>query len=165
LTAYLPSSENLIVNGNFELPILNAGLDWQYYKQSSVSLSLDPSDFQSGRRSLQITFNGPGINDAGIFQFIPVQPGTTYDFTGYYKSGDTEGAGGPHLTVQDAYSQQVYYESDELKEAGFWKSASGQFTTSTDCKLVVLRIRRLPAGSPIREKLWVDDFHLVRKTS
>lgn len=165
LTSYLPSSENLIVNGNFELPILNAGFDWQYRKQSSVSLSLDPSDFHAGRRSLQITFDGPAINDAGIFQFIPVQPGTIYDFTGYYKSSDMQGAGGPHLTLQDAYSEQVYYESDELKDAGFWKSASGQFTTSADCKLVVLRIRRLPAGSPMREKVWLDDFHLVRKTS
>jgi hypothetical protein len=27
----------------------------------------------------------------------------------------------------------------------------------------VLHLRRLPAGSPIRGKLWVGDFHLTRK--
>ncbi|HXJ90013.1 MAG TPA: carbohydrate binding domain-containing protein [Candidatus Binatia bacterium] len=163
LTAYLPSSENLVVNGNFEMPVLNAGLDWQYQKQSGVSLSLDPSDFHAGRRSLQISFDGPGISDAGIYQFIPVEPNTTYDFTAYYKNSEMEGAGGPLFTIQDEYSLQVYYESDELKDAGFWKSASGQFTTSTDCRLIALHIRRLPAGSPIRGKLWVDDFRIVRK--
>ena len=163
LLSYLPSSSNLIVNPNFSLDVLNGGFDWQYQKQSSVTLTLDPSDFHSGRRSLMITFDGPGISDAGLLQFITVQPGTTYEFSAYYKNGEMEGAGGPHFTIQDAYSQAVYYDSDELKEASFWKSANGEFTTGPDCKLLVLHIRRLPAGSPIRGKLWVGDFHLARK--
>ena len=32
-----------------------------------------------------------------------------------------------------------------------------------DPKLVVLHVRRLPEGSPIRGKLWVDDFRLAPK--
>jgi hypothetical protein len=163
LTSYLPSPSNLIVNGTFSLNVLNAGFDWQYQKQSGVTLTLDPSDFHAGRRSLLIAFDGPGISDAGIYQLIAVQPSTTYQFSAFYKNGELEGAGGPHLTVQDMYSQAIYYDSDELKEAGFWKSVDGEFTTSPDSKLVVLHVRRLPAGSPIRGKLWIDDFHLVRK--
>jgi tetratricopeptide (TPR) repeat protein len=165
LLSYLPSASNLIVNGSFSLDVLNGGFDWQYQKQSGVALTLDPSEFHSGRRSLMITFDGPGINDAGLFQFIPVQPNTTYEFSAYYKNGEIEGAGGPHFTIQDAYSQAVYYESDELKEAGFWKSANGEFTTGPDSKLLILHVRRLPAGGPIRGKLWIDDFHLARKRS
>lgn len=165
LSSYLPSSNNLIVNGSFSLDVLNAGFDWQYEKQSGVNLTLDPSDFHAGRRSLLVTFDGPGISEAGIFQFVSVEPNTTYDFTAYYKSAEMEGAGGAHFTIQDMYSQAIYYESEELKDAAFWKSADGEFTSGPDCKLVVLHIRRLPAGSPIRGKLWVDDFHLVRKKS
>ena len=165
LTAYLPSSNNLVVNHTFSQDVLNAGLDWQYQKQSGVTLTLDPSDFHAGRRSLMIAFDGPGIGDAGIYQLIPVQPNTAYEFSGYYKNGDMEGAGGPHLTIQDMYSQAVYYQSDELKDAGFWKSVDGEFTTSPDCKLIMLHVRRLPAGSPIRGKLWINDFHLARKQS
>jgi tetratricopeptide (TPR) repeat protein len=164
-SSYLPSAGNLVVNGNFDLTLLNAGFDWQYQKQSSVNLTLDPSDFHSGRRSLQITFDGPGIVDAGIYQFVAVQPNTTYDFTAYYKTGDFDGAGGPHFTVQDMYSLVIYYESEELKDSGFWQSATGEFTTGADCKLIVLHIRRLPAGSPMRGKLWVDDFHITKKAS
>lgn len=163
LSAYLPSEENLIVNGNFNFDVLNAGFDWQYQKQAGVQLTLDPSDFHAGRRSLLITFDGPGIAEAGIYQLIAVQPNTTYDFTAYYKNSEMEGAGGPHFTIQDMYTQAVYYESEELKDTGFWKAAYGEFTTAADCKLVVLHIRRLPAGSPMRGKLWVDDFHLTRK--
>lgn len=165
LTSYLPSSGNLVVNGNFDFKVLNAGFDWQYQKQSTVTLTLDPSDFHGGRRSLLITFDGPGISEAGIYQLIAVQPNTTYRFTAYYKTGEIEGAGGPHFTVQDMYSQAIYWESEELKDAGFWKSAEGEFTSGPECKLVMLHIRRLPSGSPVRGKLWVGDFHLVHKTS
>jgi len=36
-SSYLPSSGNLVVNGNFDFTLLNAGFDWQYQKQSSVN--------------------------------------------------------------------------------------------------------------------------------
>jgi Flp pilus assembly protein TadD len=163
LSAYVPSGRNLIVNGDFSLEILNGGFDWQYEKQQSVTLTLDPSDFHGGHRSLLITFDGPGVNDAGIRQFIAVQPNSSYDFSAYYKNGEIEGAGAPHFTIQDVYTRAVLYDSDELKEAGFWKSATGEFTTGDDTKLVILHIRRLPEGSPIRGKLWVDDFRLTPK--
>jgi len=161
LSAYLPTGNNLIVNGDFSLDVLNGGFDWQYEKQPSVALTLDPSDFHSGHRSLLITFDGPGVSDAEIRQFIAVEPSTSYEFSAYYKTAELEGAGGPHLTIQDAYTQAVLYDSDELKAAGFWKSATGEFTTGTDTRLLILHVRRLPAGSPIRGKLWVDDFHLA----
>jgi tetratricopeptide (TPR) repeat protein len=162
---YLPNAGNLIVNGSFNLDPLNTGLDWQYQKQAGIELTLDPTEFHSGPRSLMITFDGPGISDAGVVQLLPVQPNTTYNFSAYYKTSEQQGAGGPHFTIQDMYSKAIYYESDELKDAGFWKSADGEFTTSPDCKLVVLHIRRLPEHSPIRGKLWIDDFRLTRKTS
>jgi tetratricopeptide (TPR) repeat protein len=163
LSAYIPSGRNLIVNGDFSLDVLNGGFDWQYDKQQSVTLMLDPSDFHGGHRSLLITFDGPGVTDAGIRQFIAVQPNTAYDFSAYYKNGEIEGAGAPHFTIQDAYTREILYDSDELKEAGFWKSATGEFTTGADTKLVILHVRRLPEGSPIRGKLWVDDFRLTAK--
>jgi tetratricopeptide (TPR) repeat protein len=163
LSAYLPTGRNLVVNGDFSLDVLNGGFDWQYDKQQSVTLTLDPSDFHGGHRSLLITFDGPGVTDAGIRQFIAVQPNTPYEFSAYYKNGEIEGAGAPHFTIQDVYTKAVLYDSDELKEAGFWKSATGDFTTGAETKLVILHVRRLPEGSPIRGKLWVDDFRLTPK--
>ena len=68
LPAYLPSPDNLIVNGDFGLDILNGGFDWTYQTQPGVKLLLDASDFREGERSLSITFEGPGISDAGIRQ-------------------------------------------------------------------------------------------------
>jgi hypothetical protein len=180
LSSYLPSPGNLIVNGQLSLPVLNAGFDWRYQKQNGVKLALDLLDPKEahGPRSLRITFDGPGISDAGFYQLVAVQPSTTYEFSAHYKTeGQQEGQGGPHFTVQDMYSQKIYYESDvlraveesqasdDVKDAETRKPVNGEFTTSSTCKLLVVHIRRVPEGHPIRGKLWVDDFRLIKKPS
>jgi carbohydrate binding protein with CBM4/9 domain len=163
LNAYLPSSNNLIVNGDFSLDVLNGGFDWQYRKQSSVSLILDTSDFHTGHRSLAITFDGPGVDEAGIYQLVSVQPNTTYQFSGYYRNGEIEGAGAPRFALQDLYSSKTFFISDELKYGSAWRNVSGEFTTDADTQILVLRVARVPAGAAIRGKLWIDDFRLIEK--
>ena len=163
MSAYLPSSNNLIVNGSFSLPVLNGGFDWQYHRQPGVTLALDSDESHDGHRSLSIVFEGPGVEEGGIYQVIVVEPNTTYEFSGYYKNSDLEGAGGPHFALQDVYTAQTYFLSEELKEGTFWKSVIGEFTTGPATNLLVLRVQRIPAGSPIRGKLWIGDFRLVEK--
>lgn len=160
LSAYLPTEDNLVVNGDFSLDILNGGFDWTYVNRNGVRPLLDPSDFREGHRSLSLTFEGPGINDAGIQQLIPVRGATTYDFSAYYKSADFEGAGGPQIVLRDAYTGTPLYASDPLNDADFWKEVHSTITTSSSTTLLVLAIERFPAGSPIRGKLWLDDFEL-----
>ena len=85
LSAYQPSPENLIVNGDFSLNVLNGGFDWQYHQSKEVSLALDPTQSHGGHRSLLITFDARKIDDAGIGQLVPVKPSTRYDFSAYSK--------------------------------------------------------------------------------
>jgi tetratricopeptide (TPR) repeat protein len=160
LSAYVPSDDNLVVNGDFSLDILNGGFDWTYVDRIGVKPLLDPSDFHQGHRSLFLTFEGPGINDAGISQLIPVRGATTYDFSAFYKSADFEGAGGPQIVLRDAYTGTPLYASDSLKDADFWKEVHSKITVPNSTTLLILAIERFPAGSPIRGKLWLDDFEL-----
>jgi tetratricopeptide (TPR) repeat protein len=161
LSAYLPTEDNLIVNGDFGLDILNGGFDWTYVNRTGVRPLLDASDFREGRRSLSLTFEGPGISDAGIQQLIPVHGGTTYDFSAYYKSADFEGAGGPQIVLRDAYTNAPLFASDPLNDADFWKEVHSKITVPSSTALLRLVIERFPAGSPIRGKLWLDDFQLA----
>jgi tetratricopeptide (TPR) repeat protein len=163
LSAYLPSTDNLVVNGDFGLDVLNGGFDWIYQRQAGVSLALDPTEFHSGHRSLSIGFDGQGVRDAGIRELIPVQAGAAYDFSAYFKAINMQGAGGPRLSLQDYYSNRTYFTSDDLKDADFWKAVDGNFTTDSNTRLLSLRIERFPTGSPIRGQLWLDDIRLVRK--
>jgi tetratricopeptide (TPR) repeat protein len=165
LSAYLPTDDNLVVNGDFSLDILNGGFDWTYVNRTGVRPLLDPSDFRQGHRSLSLTFEGPGINDAGIQQLIPVRGATAYEFSAYYKSADFEGAGGPQIVVRDAYTGAPLYASDPLNDADFWKEVHSKVTTPDTTTLLVLAIERFPAGSPIRGKLWLDDFQLSPEPS
>ena len=165
LTSYLPNDDNLVVNGDFSLDVLNGGFDWTYITRVGVRPELDASDFRQGHRSLSLTFEGPGINDAGIQQMIPVRGGATYDFSAYYKCSDFQGAGGPVIVLHDAYTDAVLYASDPLKDADFWKEVHSQITVPTTTPLLRLAVERSPAGSPIRGKLWLDDFRLTPDNS
>ena len=161
LAGYQPSSENLIINGDFSLEILNGGFDWMHQKTRGVSLALDPSENRSSSRSLRIIFDGPGIEDAGIRQLIPVEPNTSYEFSGFFKAQGMDGAGGVRFAIQDLYRETSFFMSEDLRDADFWKKTSGSFTTGPDTRLLVIRIARIPLGSPIRGKLWVDGLQLV----
>src|SRR5208283_836076 len=165
LSAYQPTEDNLVVNGDFSLDVLNGGFDWIYVNRTGVKPLLDPSDFHQGHRSLSLTFEGPGIDDAGISQLIPVRGATTYDFSVYYKSADFAGAGGPQIVLRDAYTRAPLFASDPLNDADFWKEVHSKVTTPKSTTLLLLAIERLPAGSPIRGKLWLDDFELSTHTS
>src|ERR1700687_4622698 len=160
LSAYLPTEDNLVVNGDFSLDILNGGFDWTYVNRIGVQPLLDSSDFRQGHRSLSLTFEGPGINDAGIQQLIPVRGATTYEFSAYYKSADFEGAGGPQIVLRDAYTGAPLYSRDPLNDADFWKEVHSQVKTPESTTLLLLAIERFPPGSPIRGKLWLNDFEL-----
>jgi hypothetical protein len=160
LSSYLPTDDNLVVNGDFSLDILNGGFDWTYVNRPGVRPLLDPSDYREGHRSLSLTFEGPGINDAGIQQLIPVRGAATYNFSAYYKSADFEGAGGPQIVLRDAYTGAPLYASDPLNDSDFWKEVHSKVTTPGSTTLLSLAIERFPAGSPIRGKLWLDAFEL-----
>jgi tetratricopeptide (TPR) repeat protein len=163
LSAYQPSRENLVVNGDFSLPVLNGGFDWIYQRSNEVSLALDPTESHSGRRSLAITFDSRGFEDAGIRQLIPVEPDTTYDFSANFKSAGLEGAGGPRFVIQDVYHDTIYFAGEDMKEADFWKPVGGTFTTGPEAHLVVLRIQRDPPGTAIKGKLWLDGLRLIER--
>jgi tetratricopeptide (TPR) repeat protein len=161
LAAYQPSSENLLINGDFSMEVLNGGFDWLHQNTFGVALALDPNDAHSSSRSLRITFDGPGISDAGIRQLVPVEPNTSYEFSAFYKAQAMDGAGGPKFAIQDLYRETKFFMSDDLRDSDFWRKADGTFTTGPDTHLLVLRIARVPAGSPIRGKLWIDGLQLT----
>jgi tetratricopeptide (TPR) repeat protein len=163
LSAYQPSPENLVINGDFSLPVLNGGFDWLYEKSSNVALALDPTESHSGQRSLSIVFDSGGMEDAGIRQLIPVEPNTEYEFSAYFQSEGMQGAGGPRFLLEDHFTRAKYFASEELKDADIWKQVEGTFSTGPDTKLLVLRIQRVPAGNAIRGKLWIAGVHLAQR--
>jgi tetratricopeptide (TPR) repeat protein len=165
LSGYQPSPANLVVNGDFSLPVLNGGFDWLYQTVPGVTLAIDETETHSAQQSLAIVFDSGGLADAGIHQLIPVEPHTEYEFSAYAKTENLEGAGGPHFVLEDAFTGSSLFSSDELKGVDFWKPIGGTFTTNLDTNLVLLHLARVPANNAIRGKLWIDGVKLTKKQS
>jgi len=161
LQLYLPSPTNLVVNGGFEENVLNGGLDWWYESNPHATLAIDTSDFFSGTRSLEITFDGRNPTDAGIFQFIPVKPHTDYEFSAESRTEDIQSASGPRFAVVDAYTGASYVLTDDLLGTNPWRAQHAQFQTGPNTNLLLLKIVRQPANPLIRGKVWIDDVRLV----
>ena len=163
LERYLPSPENLIVNGGFEERLLNGGFDWWYQPYSHVVLAVDSSEFHSGSRSLSVTFDGLSASEAGISQLMPVKPDTDYEFSAESRSEELETASGPRFSIADAYTNASYVLSDDVLGTTPWHRQEARFRTSKDTNLLLLKIVRQPAAPLIRGKFWVDDVKLVER--
>ena len=164
LQPYLPSGENLIVNGGFEEDLLNGGFDWWYESNPHAALAIDTNEFHNGTRSLSVTFDGQSVSDAGISQFIAVKPETDYEFSAGSKSEGIESASGPRFVIADAYTNYSYVLSNDVLGTNPWRLERARFHTAPNTNLVLLKISRQPADPLIRGKLWIDDLRLIEKT-
>jgi hypothetical protein len=163
---YLPSPENLIVNGGFEENLLNGGFDWWYESNPHVALALDADRFFGGTRSLSVTFDGRNAPDAGIAQLIPVKPDTDYEFSAESRTQDIDSASGPRFAITDAYNTTVSYVlTDDLLGTNPWHRQQARFHTGPGTNLLFLKVIREPAAPLIRGKLWIDDVRLVETSN
>jgi tetratricopeptide (TPR) repeat protein len=153
---------NLIVDGGFERKFLNGGFDWRYTLIDPVQLSIDTGEFQSGSQSLRINFKGPGVDDIGILEYVPVQPNTQYHFSVYTKVQDIESASGPRLSVDDAYSGQSYVLTDDSLGTTGWRQQMADFRTGTQTSLLIVKATRVPGSPLIKGTFWIDDVTLGR---
>ena len=151
---------NLVVNGSFELEILNGGLDWRSETQKfGTSIALDTSEFVDGSRSLVVTFTGRSP-DAGIYQLVRVKPDTEYTVSAWVKSAELETANGPRLTVI-APDSTVYARSEETMGTTSWRKIAASFKTGPTVRLVSLRFAREPGDTLVSGRLWIDNVRMT----
>jgi tetratricopeptide (TPR) repeat protein len=161
LQPYLPSGENLIVNGGFEENLLNGGFDWWYQSYSHAALAIDTNEFHSGTRSLSVTFDGQTVPGVQLVQFVPVRPSTSYQFSVESRTEDIDTASGPRFSIVDAYTNSSYVLTEDTLGTTPWRLQQARFKTGPNTNLLLLKIVREPSGPLIRGKLWIDDFRLV----
>ena len=159
LKAYLQQN-NLVMDGSFSHEILNSGFGWRYSPKPQVYAALDRGEFHSGDRSLRLIYSGSG-SDAGIFQYVAVNPNTRYRLSAWVKSDDLETANGPALTMMDGYGNDIFGSTEETTGTTAWHRVETELTTRADTKLLILAILRRPGTTRIQGKFWVDDAALT----
>ena len=158
LKGYSPSATNLIVNPNFELPVLNAALDWRYGSQNDVSVTIDRAVRNGSGSALVIGFDGSPA-DTGVYQLVPVAPGATYSLSASVRS-EIESVDGPRLAAVDDFSQRRLLVTDPVSGDTGWHTIGGSFRATDTTSLVAIRIFRMPSTSQIRGRIWLDDVRL-----
>jgi tetratricopeptide (TPR) repeat protein len=161
LQPYLPTGENLIVNGGFEENLLNGGFDWWYQSYSHAALAIDTNEFHRGTRSLSITFDGQSVPGVQLVQFIPVRSSTAYEFSVESRTEDIDTASGPRFALMDAYTNHSYVLTDDTLGTTPWRRQQARFQTGPNTSLLLFKIVRDPPGPLIRGKFWIDDVRLV----
>lgn len=165
----MTASTPLLLNGSFEDEVVvgQNGFGWQIPAEpSNMTISIDPSQFQSGAKSLRIDFHGNSKpTDALASQFAIVKPQTHYQLTLYSQSKDFVSAAAPVISVTDAADEKtVLAKSASLVSDGaIWRAISIEFTTGQETKAISIRLSRQECSTdPCAAfgALWVDSFAL-----
>ncbi len=164
---YEETSQNLVINGDFEEDPLNMGFDWRIVTTEGAYADLDRSTFRSPSQSLLIQFTGEqNLDYRHVFQYIRVKPGRPYRFRGHLKTEGITSDSGPCLVVRDAYDPGSLFKLTEnfRGDSTSWTPLTVDFTTGPKTDLVVVGVARLPSrklDNLIAGKVWVDDITLT----
>jgi tetratricopeptide (TPR) repeat protein len=156
---------NSISNGNFEFEILNGGLDWRVTGIEGAVVSLDSEKSREGVPSLRIDFDGMrNLDYYHVLQFVPVTPGTQYNFSVEMSSRGITTDSGPRFQLYDAYDMSKLFLSTENLVGNFERSPEHlEFRTGPDTRLLVVRVAR-PAShkfdNHIAGTVWISRVNL-----
>jgi hypothetical protein len=161
------ASGNSISNGSFEDPMLNEGLDWRVIPMDGVFVNVDGTTAHDGTHSLRIEFGAAGnLAYQHVFEFVPVESDTEYEFTGYLRAAEITSDSGPRFEIYDAaHPQRLNFASDEILGTTDWTAERLRFRTGPDTHLLIVRVAR-PSCTSFDNRLsgtvWADDVRLVK---
>lgn len=156
---------NLIVNGSFERGILNGGFDWRVVPVKGAAVSLDEENRLEAARSLRIDFDSTeNPYYWHVYQYVRVEPGTRYHFSGYMRVKGITSDSGPAFEIYDAYDMKKLFLSGEGRTGtSDWSQQQFNFETTPNTDLLVVRVSRRPSqklANKIGGTVWIDKINL-----
>lgn len=162
---------NLLVNGGFEREFLNGGLDWRVNPEQGAAIRVDRAAPFEGTRSLEIRFDGTqNLADALVYEYVPVEPNTSYRFSGYMRTLNITTDSGPRFQVCDAdVPARLLIQTEGVLGSSSWTMRQLNFRTGPETQLLMVRVTRPVSGkfaSRISGDVWVDqlELHVAEKS-
>ncbi len=155
-----------LTNPGFEKKIINKGFGWRLWpdKQDNWDAKRIFSESAQGRHSLRLRFGGKAnIAFHHLFQIISVNPGACYTLSYTWKTIGITTDQGPFMEVVGYDRKGLHVAGKPITGTHNWQEAVIDFTVPTDCKAIIVRLRRTPSmrfDSKIRGTLWLDNFRL-----
>jgi len=144
---------------------------WQVQNVPQMQVGIDPARSHDGTRSLKLVYQArSNLEAVHVFEFVPVQPRTEYDFEYYVSTDKLETGGPPRVDIFDPTDNTVLV-SPSLAPRGTnnWNRVSLSFKTGEKTEAVVIRIMRVSCVQedtpvcPIFGSVWYDDFNIKRR--
>jgi len=163
-----------IFDGSFEL----AGgygpetvFGWQVQGANQVQIGVDAGRLHGGTKSLRFVFDvRANVETVNVYQLVPVQPQTAYDFEAYVSTDKLTTAGAPQIDIVDPTNTAVLVSSPQAPVGtNGWNKVSLSFRTGEKTEAVIIKIVRFPCVDketpvcPIFGTLWYDDFSITRR--
>ena len=158
-----------LLNPGFEdeVTVGEPGFDWQISQPlTNVTMSADPSQFQSGKKSLRIDFRGESNpSTPAVSQLVLVKPRTNYRLTFQALAKDYLSPSTPVLAIFDASDEKgaELAKSTGVSDANAWREFSIEFATRDQTNAVRLQFLRQGCSSnPCAAfgTIWLDSFDL-----
>ena len=154
-------ADNLVFNGNFERPPLNAGFDWRFSAFPYLEFDFQDSKAYQGTRCLRLDFTvKDNAEQEALFQIVPVTPNQTYQLKAYVRSENITSDSGPRLRVLDPTCPGCLSVSSETTVGTTaWHPVSLNFSTGSQTRLVrlsVWRARSRTFPTEITGSFWLD---------
>jgi tetratricopeptide (TPR) repeat protein len=163
-----PGAQPSIFDGGFEgsLSFEESGFGWRLVRgETSLSLSIDQFEKDSGAKSLRIQFKGdsnPGIPVSS--QLILVRPLNRYRLSFAGRTQDLVTGGPPVVAVSEAASERILSKATPFREGtNGWKAQSFEFTVGSEEEAVRVIVRRENCATspcPIFGMVWLDSFSI-----
>lgn len=161
-----PVTDSAIWNGGFEEPVADGGLDWRFEQNPGDYISVDPAVRHSGTRSLRVDFTGGmNLDFAGVWQFVPVEPATTYDFRCFMRTRAISTESGMMFEILDSNNHEVNLHTSGMTGTNAWTAVNAQFVTGADTHFLQIRLRRFPGrlfDNKLSGTVWIDDATLIK---
>jgi hypothetical protein len=162
-----------IFDGSFELASgygPETVFGWQVRGAPQVQIGIDAGRSQEGMRSLRFVFEvRANVEAVNVYQLVPVQPNTEYEFEGYVSTDQLTTAGAPQIDIVDATDTAVITSSPMAPPGNNrWTRISLSFKTGKT-EGIIIKIVRYPCVNketpicPIFGSVWYDDFSLKRR--
>jgi tetratricopeptide (TPR) repeat protein len=155
---------NFVNNGDFELDMPNAGLDWRFQQQPGYEISIDNLVAQQGTRSLRITFDGSAnLEFGGVWQLAPLRPNRQYRFRAYMKLENVTTDQGIVFCISPVAApraEQFLACTENRVGTEPWMPRQLDFRTGPGTSVVLVQARRRQSqrlDNLVRGKIWIDD--------
>ena len=144
---------------------------WQVIGAPQVGIGIDAGRSHDGMRSLRFVFDvRANVETVNVYQLVPIQPQTAYDFEGYVSTDKLTTAGAPQIDIVDPTDNSVMVSSPMAPTGtNSWSRISLSFKTGAKTEAVVIKVVRFPCVNketpvcPIFGTVWYDDFSIKRR--